>query len=93
MIADDEDLGVARDREVRLGRNASGAIDGDAEQSRQRRRGHTGGPQYCLRGNALAADRHPLLVDRRHRGTGTDLDAEPLERLTSRVPQRLGKGA
>ena len=90
-VADDEDLGVARDGQVRLDEDPSDAVrrraDGRRRPSARTRGGRTPAPHSTVRAGMRssrprrppASTRHPVRVDGRDPGAGPDLDAEPLE--------------
>ena len=94
-VADDEDLGVARQREVGVDGDPAGAVERGAglvrERPAQRARLHTGRPHLGDGADALLAavlvlHDQAALVDLRDQRAEHDLDAEALELL-------LGPGA
>ena len=75
-VADDEDLGMAGDRQVRLREHAPGAVELDAERLRQRRRLHARRPQDGPRGDGLVAEADLFVVELRDDRVREDFDAE-----------------
>ena len=78
-IADDENFGMSRDREIGLDDDASGAIERDVETMRQRRGLHAHGPEHRLCGDGLITDADLVFVEARHHAVRDDFHAEALE--------------
>ena len=82
---------MTRHGKRRLGGDAAGAIERQAEGRTKRRRRNPCGPENGLCGDPLASDSDAVGVDGRHGSAGPDLHAKLLERPACRHPQRLRK--
>src|SRR5258708_894878 len=80
-VANDEDFRMTGDAEVRSDGDAAAAIHLSADLPTEGRRGHAGGPQRGVGGDADVADAHPIGRDLGGDRIGPDVDAQLLQRL------------
>ena len=91
QVADHEQLRVSGQVELRFDRHAAGAIERDAERTRQRRGRDAGRPDHRARVEPRVAHRDAAIVDGGDARVGPHLDAEPLERTARGLPQVFGE--
>jgi len=78
-IADDKDVGMTGQAEVRTDHDTAGTVMLGAEPTGGGRRGYAGSPQHCSGGDAVTADDDTVGVDVFDAAAEADLDAEALQ--------------
>jgi len=91
-VADDLDLGMARQGEIEPDVHASAAVEFAAEGAHERRAGDPRGPEYGRGFDARSCDPHALRVDLLDARGQAHLDAHAFERAQRRARELLGEG-
>ena len=90
-VADRERLRVARNREIRLDEDATGAIERRPQRPRQRRRRYAGGPEHRACADLLAPEPHGVGGHPGHGDARAYLDTDALQSVLRRARERFGK--